>query len=69
MTQSAGGGAVERLRQSGVPVDALDGQLIRQLEVLTDEEVRILVSIKEKLNAGLDDRMRLAAGNVGGFIW
>jgi hypothetical protein len=62
-------GRLERLKRVGVPVYALNDQLVRQLDLLDDDEIRAIVSIKEKLNSGLDERLKEAADVVGGFVW
>jgi hypothetical protein len=68
MTESGGSG-LERLRGAGLPVDALHPALVERLQVLDDQELQFLGSIKEKLNSGLDQRLRDAADTVGGFVW
>jgi hypothetical protein len=60
---------LEQLRKVGLPVDALNERLVAQLNALDESELAALASIKGKLNAGLDDRLKAAADTVGGFVW
>lgn len=60
---------LQRLVAVGVPVDALNRQLVQQLSTLDDDEIRTIVEIKAKLNTGLDPRLKNAADTVGGFVW
>lgn len=58
-----------RLRVAGMHADALSSELQARLAVLDDDEIAVLSSIKQKLDAGLDGPMREAADTVGGFVW
>ncbi len=58
---------VARLRQAGLPVDVFNEQLVRQVEALDDEEIRALVSIKSKLNAGLEESRNVLVHALGLF--
>jgi hypothetical protein len=66
---SEGRDKLQKLARAGVPVDALNERLIARITELDDDELDALVSIREKLNAGLDDRLRDAADNVGVVVW
>jgi hypothetical protein len=59
----------EALARAGMPVDGLSDDLKRQVDKLSAEEVKALVSIKAKLNAGLAEKSKKAADTVGGFVW
>lgn len=50
-------------------VAALSEPLQAQLSLLDEDEIAVLASIKTKLNSGLDERLKRAAGTVGGFVW
>jgi hypothetical protein len=58
-----------RLRGVGVQIDALNDTLKAQLSLLDDDELAVLQSIHDKLNSGLDERLKEAADTVGGFVW
>jgi hypothetical protein len=60
---------LKKLRELGIPVDAFNDKLMAQVDLLDDNEIAALGAIKAKLNSGLDQSARQAAGNVGGFIW
>ena len=61
--------AATQLRKAGLPVEAFSPQLQAQLAKLSDEEIKAVVAIKARLNAGLSARLRAAADTVGGFVW
>lgn len=50
-------------------VAVLSEPLQAQLELLDEDKIAILGSIKEKLNSGLEAKLKDAAGTVGGFVW
>lgn len=58
-----------RLRNLGLPVDALNDSLKNQLAQLDEDELAVISSIKAKLNSGLDEGLLDAATTVGGFVW
>ena len=58
-----------RLRGMGVHVDVMNDQLKAQIAQLDDDELAVLATVKAKLNNGLNDTMKNAAGSVGGFVW
>ncbi len=59
----------ELVRLGAVSGAGQSDQLVKTIEGLDDDEVRTLISIKDKLNSGLPDRAKLAADTVGGFVW
>ena len=58
-----------QLEKAGLSVDALSPELQKQVDRLSVDEVRTLVSIKTKLNTGLAEKLKNAADTVGGFVW
>ena len=54
---------------SGGQMEALNDTLKAQLAMLDHDELEVLNSIKQKLNSGLDEKLRRAADTVGGFVW
>ncbi len=59
----------ESLRKAGLHVEVYTDEIKRQFEKLDDHEIEALVSIKNKLNSGLTDRLKQIADTVGGFVW
>lgn len=57
------------LRDAGMPVDALNDRLVDQLAELDDNEIRILASIKGRLNRELPSDLASAADPVGIIVW
>lgn len=53
----------------GRQFDALNQTLQARLSILDEDELKVLDSIKDKLNEGLNDAAREAADTVGGFVW
>jgi len=59
-----------RLRQTfGTKVDVFSDDVKAQLSQLDDDEIRVLAIIKEKLNKGLEERLRDAVDSVGVIVW
>jgi len=58
-----------RLRNAGFPTDALSDDFKKRVELLDENELKMLESIKLKLNKDLSDEARRAADTVGGFVW
>lgn len=60
-----------RVRATGAAfqLDALNDNLKAQVALLDDDELAVLASIKNKLNSGLDEKLKKAADTVGGFVW
>ncbi|NJM32856.1 MAG: hypothetical protein HC848_08410 [Limnobacter sp.] len=60
-----------RLRSTGggIQFDALSEELKYQVGLLDEDELAVLAGIKEKLNSGLDEKLKRAADTVGGFVW
>lgn len=54
---------------AGMHVEALNEDLQQRVAELDQDELLILRSIKDKLNEGLSDRLKLVADTVGGFVW
>ena len=48
---------------------ALSAPLQAQLQLLNEDEIAVLEGIKKKLNDGLDPKLKVSAGTVGGFVW
>ncbi len=64
-----GAPAHQLLRQAQLPVEGFSPELRKQIDRLSSEEVRALISIKSKLNTGLSEQLKQAADTVGGFVW
>jgi hypothetical protein len=58
-----------RVRASFGQVDALSDKLKSRIALLDDDELAVLQSVKEKLNAGLEANLKAAADTIGGFVW
>lgn len=58
-----------RATGAGFQMDALSDPLRSQVALLDDDELAALASIKDKLNSGLDEKLKKAADTVGGFVW
>jgi hypothetical protein len=58
-----------RIREMGKQVDALNTELQGQVQLLSQDELAVLASIKRKLNADLSPDLQEAANTVGGFVW
>lgn len=53
----------------GPMVTVYSDEIKSQLARLDDDELKVLVSIKEKLNAGLTERLKAAVDAVGVIVW
>ena len=60
---------LSKLRKGGIHAEVFSEELQRQVVELDDRELSALVAIKQKLNEGLDDRIKRLADTVGGFVW
>jgi hypothetical protein len=56
-------------RTFGPVVDTFSDELKSQLSLLDDDEIRVLVSIKAKLNSGLPAQLQSAVDAVGVIVW
>lgn len=58
------------LRNSfGSKVEMFSDEVKGQLALLDDDEIKVLVAIKEKLNSNLNQRLKEAVETVGAIIW
>jgi hypothetical protein len=66
---SYGGDKASRLREAGFPVGALSDKAIAQVERLDDDELDVLIRIKDKLNRDLPPDLEGVLANVGVIVW
>ena len=53
----------------GSGLDVYTNEVKSQIALLDEDEIKVLASIKAKLNSGLSDKLRSAASDVGVIVW